>query len=249
MWNRAGLKHNAKMTLKRNYWWAFLVCLIVTFLSGGGASVTFRRTGGIHGGIFGMNVHFPTPMMAFMAVFAFFLALVALVVGVLYAIFILWPMTVGKKRYFMRSRDYQISLDEILFSFRCKKLANVAKTMFFTNLYIFLWTLLFIIPGIIKSYEYFLVPYLLSENPEIETNRALQLSSQMMEGEKWNTFVLQLSFLGWYILGLIPCGLGTYFVTPYYEATVAELYGCLREKSIAAGSTNTYELGGFDEMV
>ena len=72
--------------------------------------------------------------------------------------------------------------------------------MFLKGLFQGLWSLLFVIPGIIKSYEYRMIPYILSENPNISRKRAFEISKQMMKGNKWDTFVLDLSFIGWQIL-------------------------------------------------
>ena len=78
------------------------------------------------------------------------------------------------------------------------------------------------------SYCYLMVPYILAENPDMKAGEALRLSKEMMDGEKWNAFVLGLSFLGWQILGTMLCGIGTFFVQPYIDATFAELYAVLR---------------------
>ena len=102
-----------------------------------------------------------------------------------------------------------------------------------------------IIPGIYWSYCYMQVGYLMAENPYLTTRRAMELSKQMMDGEKWNTFVLQLSFIGWYLLCSITFGIGFIFLEPYVQATFAELYAALRAKALASGYTNEYELGGF----
>lgn len=121
---------------------------------------------------------------------------------------------------------------------------NVVKVMLLTNLKIALGSLL-IIPGIYWSYCYMQVGYLMAENPYLTTCRAMELSKQMMDGEKWNTFVLQLSFIGWYLLCSITFGIGFIFLEPYVQATFAELYAALRAKALANGYTNEYELGGF----
>ena len=92
--------------------------------------------------------------------------------------------------------------------------------------------LLFIIPGIIKSYSYRLVPYILAENPDIDTNEALMRSEQLMRGNKWETFIYDLSFIGWYILSIFTCGiLSIFWVQPYKLACDAELYRLLAGKS------------------
>jgi len=157
------------------------------------------------------------------------------------------PLLVGKNRYFMCNRDVKTGVGEIGFAYSSGNFWNVVKIMFLMNLFIFLWTLLLIIPGIIKSYEYAMVPYILAENPGIDSKRAFELSKEMMQGEKWNYFVLQLSFIGWYLLGLLACCIGVIFVSPYYEATMAEFYGWAREKMLAVGYSNHFELRGFGE--
>ena len=97
------------------------------------------------------------------------------------------------------------------------------------NLKILLWLFLFIVPGFIKAYEYSMIPYLLAENPNLSADEAFSLSKQMTTGQKMDLFVLDLSFLGWIILGLICCGIGILFVLPYPEATNAEVYLILKE--------------------
>ena len=103
--------------------------------------------------------------------------------------------------------------------------------MLLKDVYIFLWTLLLIIPGIIKMYSYKFVPFILADNPKIGCARAIELSGNMTNGEKWNIFVLDLSFLGWYMLGMMACCIGVLFVKPYYYTTKTELYFELRYKS------------------
>ncbi len=75
-----------------------------------------------------------------------------------------------------------------------------------------------------------MVPYILADNPSIGAERAIQLSNRMTGGEKWDMFVLDLSFLGWYILGMLALGIGVIFVNPYVDSTKAELYLILRKK-------------------
>ena len=113
------------------------------------------------------------------------------------------------------------------------------------NIKIFLWGLLFIIPGIIKSYEYYMVPYILAENPGIDSRRAFELSKEMTRDEKFDIFLLALSFIGWYLLGAITCGIGILFLEPYYQATFAELYQVMREKAFRFNFCNESELPGF----
>ena len=107
---------------------------------------------------------------------------------------------------------------------------NIVSGIFLQNLFIFLWSLLLIIPGIVKSYQYRMIPYLLAEDPNLSFSEATRLSTEMMSGEKRDAFVLDLSFLGWQLLSCITCGiLGVFYVNPYVQATNAELYVALKE--------------------
>ena len=101
------------------------------------------------------------------------------------------------------------------------------------------------VPGVYWSYCYALVPYLLAENPYMTATRAMELSKEMMEGEKWNYFVLQLSFFGWLLLCAFTLGIGGFFLEPYMQATYAEFYAAMRSKALATGMSTTDELGGF----
>ena len=106
---------------------------------------------------------------------------------------------------------------------------NVTKVMFLRDLYTALWTLLFIIPGIVKGYEYKMIPYLLAENPDMSQQEAFGRSKQMMDGNKWKAFVLDLSFLGWSILSALTLGiLGIFYVNPYYNMTQAAFYEAVK---------------------
>ena len=94
------------------------------------------------------------------------------------------------------------------------------------------------------EYCYELVPYLLAENPYMSATRAMELSKEMMEGEKWNFFILKLSFFGWLLLCMFTFGIGGFFLEPYMQATYAEFYAAMRSKALAMGMTTTDELGG-----
>lgn len=191
--------------------------------------------------------------------------IIVIVVGVLVvawviSIFLTNPVQVGYRRFFMMNRMNKGKFVDLFSSF-CPQYINIVKGMFTTNLIIFGWTLLFIIPGIIKAYQYFFVPFILSENPDISGARAREISTQMTDGHKFDIFVLGLSFLGWNLLAaviaipaaLLTCclmGVGAYLVyTPlggYMGATYAELYEERREYAIYNHLVSNEELCGFD---
>lgn len=250
MWTRDLLKMNAKQVLRNNYWMALLVAFVASLLAGGssniGPTLTFNYTTGSdhYNYQYGYD-RAVLPYFGAVAAAAFGFVLIAMVVGVLFSVFVSNPVTVGKCRYFMESRVGNAPFSSLFSAFGDPAYRNVVKVMFMKNLFIFLWSLLFVIPGIYKAYQYRMVDYLMSENPYMTYQRALELSRQMTDGEKFNIFILELSFFGWLFLGALACGIGVFFVNPYIEATFAELYAALRAKAFATGMTDASELSDF----
>lgn len=91
-------------------------------------------------------------------------------------------------------------------------------------LFIWLWSLLFIVPGIIAAYRYRLAPYLMAENPNLGIREAVNMSKELMAGHKWRLFCLNLSFIGWGILSALTCGIGDLWLNPYIYAANAAFY-------------------------
>ena len=174
------------------------------------------------------NMEIPTEaMIAFavvMAVASLFIMAIALAVDA----FIANPLELGCKRFFRRNLDEPAAMSNIAFAFD-SNYKNICKTMFLRDVYIVLWSLLFVIPGIIKYYEYKMIPYLLSENPEMTTEQAFAESKKLMTGNKWKAFVLDLSFILWDIASAATCGLlGLFWVAPYKASTQAALYEAIK---------------------
>lgn len=96
------------------------------------------------------------------------------------------------------------------------------------SIFIALWTLLFIIPGIVKTFSYAMTFYILRDNPGISGSEAIERSRQMMNGHKWELFCLQFSFIGWILLSLLTFGVGAIFLAPYMETAKAEFYQNLK---------------------
>ena len=154
--------------------------------------------------------------------------LILMSVVILLDVFICNPIEVGCNRFYVRNLNESAQIGNVGFAFD-NNYKNITKTMFFRDLYTILWTFLFIIPGIVKSYEYQMIPYLLAENPQMSREQAFAESKRMMSGQKWRAFVLDLSFIGWNILSAITLGiLGIFYVQPYMDATHAALYEALR---------------------
>ena len=94
----------------------------------------------------------------------------------------------------------------------------------FMGLFIWLWSLLFIVPGIIAAYRYRLAPYLMTENPGLGIREAVNMSKELMDGHKWRLFCLELSFIGWGILSALTCSIGDLWLQPYISAATAAFY-------------------------
>lgn len=157
------------------------------------------------------------------AVIVLVVAIVLLLSSVL-KIFVLNPLEAGCRNFLLRNATGESDLGDIGFGFTPDYWRNV-KTLFLRDLFRFLWGLLLIVPGIIKRYSYRMAPYILADRPELSGTEVLTLSRQMMNGHKWKTFVLDLSFLGWNILSALTFGLlGVFYVNPYRQCTNAELY-------------------------
>lgn len=134
------------------------------------------------------------------------------------------PFRVGLGRFMLKSIDDRAKVREVAYGFD-HSYKNIVKTMFHYDMRVFLWSLLFIIPGFYKEYQYRLVPYILAEHPDMNYREVLQKSRDMMNGHKWRAFVLDLSFILWHIFGLITCGIGEiFYVSPYHNLTLAALY-------------------------
>ena len=226
MWNRQQVKEQAKLIMKRNYWKMFVVTLLTGILTGGKTTIIERIQD-----FASNNLSYDAQPIFyssnFQYIFYSFIS-VASILGILYTIFIGNVIVVGKNGYFIKNNNENPELSEIFKGFKGNYL-NVVKILFLMDLKTLLWLFLFIVPGVIKAYEYSMIPYLLAENPNLSADEAFSLSKQMTTRQKMNLFVLDLSFLGWIILGLICCGIGILFVLPYPEATRAEVYLILKE--------------------
>ena len=93
-----------------------------------------------------------------------------------------------------------------------------------TSIFVALWSLLFVIPGIIKTYSYAMAPYIMQDDPTKDWKTCLDESREMMNGYKWKLFCLDLSFIGWYFVGALCLGIGVLFVYPYHEMARANFY-------------------------
>lgn len=106
----------------------------------------------------------------------------------------------------------------------------VFLTMFLKQIYVLLWSLLLIVPGIVKSYSYAMTEFLMRDNPELKYNEAIEESMNMMSGHKMQLFLLDLGLIGWAILSILTMGIGFLFLIPYQQTAHAEFYLCLKDE-------------------
>ena len=260
MWSRQELKSRAKEALSRNYWKAVFVALFLLILSGGlGGDYSFGFNNSYSFGnndsanssdftemkeLFNENsfegitnkfmqeISAPdrVAVIAVVIVVVVLIFMFALAIAIAINTFLINPLGVGIRRFFVQNLDHKAAIGELAYGFD-NHYKNIVIVLFFKNLFTFFWTLLFIIPGIIKAYEYRMIVYILGENPEMERHTAFALSKELMSGQKWNAFVLDLSFIGWRILGLFTIGLlNIFYVAPYQYHTNAALYDSLKRE-------------------
>lgn len=236
MWTISQLKERAKADLNRSYWGLVLMSLIVSIIDGigggRGSSSSSYSSNTQRGTVTTDNINWN--LLFAIVIAALLIALVSICFSLALKAFLLNPLRLGAIKYYIeatRGEKKAGDIGLIGYAFGCGHYKNVAKTLFLRDLYILLWSLLFLIPGIIKSYEYAMIPYILAERPDLDTEEVFDLSRQMMYGEKFNAFILGLSFIGWLFLSLITFGLAqVFYVGPYIYMTDAELYEVLRQK-------------------
>ena len=244
MWTRVELKEKAKVALKQNFWRIVLVCAILGLVGGDGSPTIDLNFEMSAEDFHSLDMYIPYISNIFTSIrymmFAV-LGLIAVISGLVLAVLVFNPIELGARRFLVKSLNETADMNELLYGFQ-SNYKNVVKVMFFRDMSIVLWSLLLVVPGIIKAYDYFMVSYLLGENPNLSTDEALQMSKEMMHGHTWDTFVLQLSFIGWDLLAAFTLGLvHVFYVTPYRNLTMAALFEKLNALSgYPARRVNSY---------
>ena len=151
------------------------------------------------------------------------------IISIFIFVFVKNVIVVGNNRYFLEQRRYhETGPGELLFPYKNKRLKNISLVMFLRYIFQLLWNLT-IVGGIIKHYEYLLIPYIIAENPQTNWKDAFKISKQLMMGEKWRTFVLDVSLFPWTILSSVTYNLSSlFFSDAYVQCVKAELYMRIR---------------------
>ncbi|WP_270223026.1 DUF975 family protein [Coprococcus sp. AF99-45] len=231
MWNRAELKMRGNIAFKKNYVSAVVVALLMGIfgtVSGESSARRVSENSDIYSGNL-FNVGMITGLLAGIATVVILIVLVA-------KVFVGNLLKMGGYRFFILNQTAQPGIGTLLDGFRSGHYVNIVLTMFLRDLFTALWSLLLVVPGIVKHYEYLMVPYIIAENPAMDYKEAFQISKQMMDGEKMEAFIMDLSFLGWYLLSAVTCGLlAIFYVNPYVQASFAEMYTFNKQKAYQEG--------------
>ena len=229
----ADFRRIARDALRGKWLIAVIVGLVAVLLGGAGSSgPEFKLNIDASGANASFNVAGQTifstgggvnsEIGAFLIGSAVYITIAAIAMAVVY--FILGSIVeVGYARFNLDLVDrLEPSFESLFGYFSYWKTTAIARLI--QGLYIFLWSLLFVIPGIIASYSYAMTGYILAERPDLTASEAIGRSKEMMSGNRWRLFCLNISFIGWDILCLFTLGIGSLWLNPYKQAATAAFY-------------------------
>ena len=211
------IRLKARDSLKGNYWPAVGVAFVAAIfgalmVNGGSYSLNIEKRATE---LFGDLPKIVKTYLMIAAGGAGALSLVNLILG--------GVVQLGYAQYLLKQQDREICSIQDLFS-QFDRFGQGFLQLFLRNLYTFLWGLLFLIPGLIKSFAYAMTPFLMAEDPTLTAYEAIKLSQEKMRGHKGELFCLGLSFFGWAVLAVLTGGIGEIFLNPYINAAYAAFY-------------------------
>lgn len=220
----AEIRSEARSILQGNWGLGVAIILVVSLLGGlGGSSGTFWNVSG--------RADAQSVLTIAAIIFGF--------LSVLYSILVANVITYGFSiSYLKMGREGRLSFENLFEGF--KDYGRVVGMMFLKNLFISLWTLLFVIPGIIKGYSYSMADYILMDNPQMGSLSAITKSKEMMKGWKAKLFLLDLSLIGWWFLCLLTCGIGYLWLGSYYKTNHIVFYMELKGEDKTEILANAY---------
>ena len=225
MLRAADYRERARASLRGNWGIAVLVSFLGMLLGGietvSVVNVTYDTSSGVGFEVFGVDprtAHIPADVLGFLTMAmmaAGFYALIKFVIG--------GAVELGVCAYFSKlalGENADVN-DEFAYF---KYFGKAFGLRLVTSVFVFLWSLLFVIPGLVAAYRYAMAPYIMAEHPEMGIMEAIEASKQMMDGNKWALFCLDISFIGWTFLSALTFGIGDLFLTPYTRTANAHFY-------------------------
>ncbi len=155
----------------------------------------------------------------------------ASIISLLLYILVFYPIAYGYCIYALNVRRGEMAGVGTLFT-GFDNYKRVTLTLLLRSVYIFLWSILLVVPGIVKSYSYAMTEFVLRDHPELSSDAAIEESMALMKGNKWKLFCLDLSFIGWIFLGVITAGIGLLWVAPYMTVARAAFYEDIKTKGL-----------------
>lgn len=242
MADRKEIKAKAKVAFKANYWKCVLVAFIGSLFTGAAVSSSANSATDTANSATGtqdvaeLTEYFNQNPEALALVISVVIGalLFIMLVSTVVKCFINNPIKMGCDSFYLKnSDDPNTGVGEIKTGFKPSYGRNI-WALFLKDLLVSLGCLLFIVPGVIIALQYQLVPFILAEDPDIKAGDALRKSKEMMKGHKWEAFMLDLSFFGWYFLGALTAGiLYVFYVNPYVNAADAEFYKAVKASTAA----------------
>ncbi len=221
------LKYAAKEQLRNNWLNAIIICIICWLFTGFLSNLSDGKD--VISSLPFVTVNLDLPFNDNSKLFKSF-ELISFLIG--------GSLTLGLSAFFLNlSRNQCADLNNLAYGFEHFLKAFLLQLL--TTLFIMLWTLLLIIPGVIASLKYSMSYYVMIDNPELSSIDAINLSKEMMYGHKSRLFSFIISFIGWFLLGIITCGIAFIWVAPYYEASKANFYKDLKEVYKGSSTINS----------
>ncbi len=231
------LRSDARKALKGHWFIAFIASLIASMLGGlsagsGSASVdvSLPSLDGFAGIVDPDTLEMILQMYSIILAFMTIMGILVIIYNIIYLI-IGSSVSIGYSKFNINIIDgKEARLGNLFESFNIWSTAVISRILM--NIYIVLWSLLFVIPGIIATYSYAMTPFVLAENPRMTATEAITESKILMQGNKWRLFCLEFSFIGWYILSALTLGIASIWVIPYHQAALAAFYRDIKPASV-----------------
>lgn len=152
---------------------------------------------------------------------------------ILTAIVIGYPLQLGFTMVWLKVARHNShpEVKDLFGAFNRRYHRSAMGTLLLMQIYTLLWSLLLIVPGIIKSIEYAMTPFIIADEPELGCNEAIEKSIAMMRGHRWQLFKMYLGMIGWMILGVFTCYIAWLWIIPYYQTAYAKFYLALKEEA------------------
>ena len=225
MWSIRDIKKKGRSALKKNYWRSVIVAALMFLLTTVASKLSQIRSRGILKNVGFEPLHKMMPNEIMIITGIVIVGYMSIIVfAALVKIICSNALEVGGCLFFKNNAEGE-SAKLTLIGEGFSDYAHVFVTLLLRDIFVVLWSCLGIFPGLVKGYSYRMVPYIVKDYPDLSETEVITLSRSMMDGNKWRTFLLDLTFVGWLFAGIVTYGvISVLWTYPYYENTIAALY-------------------------